>query len=90
MTAARFDEDAASAARLEAVKAIAAERATDDEPEPTPGPVGANPLTVSCDHCRAPAGQHCVIPGSAQRLTKTPYHPTRTDKAAAAAEAATR
>lgn len=50
--------------------------------------VGYNPLSVSCDHCSVPAGSHCVVPGSDQRLTKRRYHPSREDKARAEAGAA--
>lgn len=36
-----------------------------------------NPLKFVCDHCRASEGSPCVIPGTVQPLTKSPYHPAR-------------
>ncbi|UBV14845.1 hypothetical protein [Mycolicibacterium fortuitum] len=85
------EEQRAAAARLEAMKALAAEKALESAEPAAASPAGSNPysavnpLSVSCDHCRAAIGAPCMVAGTNQRLTKTPYHDSRVQKAKAQA-----
>lgn len=38
-------------------------------------------LRVECPHCRATVGQPCIVPGTQQRLSLSPAHPSRLERA---------
>lgn len=40
-----------------------------------------NPTQVPCPHCHAASGQPCYIPGTDLRLSLSPAHPSRLEKA---------
>ena len=39
-----------------------------------------NYTQVPCPHCHAGVGNACQVPGTAQRLTLSPAHPSRLEK----------
>ncbi|URM86522.1 hypothetical protein PBI_HILLTOPFARM_81 [Mycobacterium phage Hilltopfarm] len=84
------DEEAerAARARIEAIKALAAEKKLELEEKPaqigsagSATHLGGNPLAIACSWCRASAGSPCVSPATGLRLTQTPYHPARVEAA---------
>lgn len=40
-----------------------------------------NAMQVKCPHCLAGIGQPCLVPGTRQKLTLSPAHPSRLELA---------